>query len=68
MGLNVLPRALEKFRNVFACITLKTRLNKLFETWVYILISPYPANVEKYVELLIMSADGRWDFTRSLKG
>jgi len=33
------------------------------------LFNPYPANVEnKYGDLLIMSADGRWDLTRRLKG
>jgi len=25
--------------------------------------NPYPANVEKYGELLIMPANGRWDLT-----
>jgi hypothetical protein len=30
--------------------------------------NPYPANVEKYGELLIMTADSKWDLTRRLKG
>ena len=33
-----------------------------------IFVNPYPANVEEYVELLIMPANGRWDLTRHLKG
>jgi len=40
--------------------------------WVCIfligMITPYPANVENMVSLLIMPADGRWDLVRHLKG
>jgi len=31
-------------------------------------VNPYPANVEKYGELLIMPANDRWDLTWHLKG
>ena len=57
-----LPKPQAEFKLMTLVIKLgNTSLDRL------LYINPYPANVEKNGELLIMPADGNWDLTRRLK-